>query len=92
MNMTVTQHARVRCQQRGIRPADLDLALRLGAETTTGAFFGRREADDLIRQLKGVISRLERLKNTCVVTEDEFVITAYKSCNRRGRGKRLGEH
>ena len=83
-SLTLTRHARERCQQRGIRPADLDLVLDLGAETDVGVFLGRREADVMIARLKRLIRHIERTKNTCIAAEHGAVITVYKADRRRG--------
>lgn len=87
----LTRHARERCQQRGIRPADLDLVLGLGSETDIGIFLGRREADAMIARLKRLIRHIERTKNTCVVADRDAIVTVYKASHRRGHGRRTGE-
>ena len=64
--------------QRGIRRSDLDILLAHGTEVSPDRFrLRKRDAAQLIRNLKEQIARLERLTDKEIVVADGWLITAY---------------
>ena len=92
-----TRHARTRMQQRGFRLKDIPLVLACGTQIDEAVYLMRGlDVDRMIAVLKGVIQRLERLRNTEVVLQNERLVTIYrpkpkglKRRDRRGREKGL---
>ena len=77
-SITITRHGEARMSQRGIRESDLDILLVHGTEISPARFMLRkRDAVQLIRDLKEQIARLERLTNKEIVVADGTLITAY---------------
>ncbi len=96
-DITYTQHARTRMQQRGIRKADIPIILEYGTQIDDETYFMRnRDAVHEIETRKREIQTLSRLVNRKVVIRDGRVITAYpsnpsdqKRTLRRGRERGL---
>ena len=79
-NITYSQHARTRMQQRGIRKADISIILTYGTQIDDETYFMRnRDANREIEARKREIQTLSRLANRKVVIRDGRVITAYPS-------------
>lgn len=77
----LTEHVKVRCQQRGIPISLLRFVLEFGQEYRApgGAlayFFGRRS---LNRSATFVSQRLDRLLNTALIIVDGRFVTAFKA-------------
>lgn len=85
MKTFLTRHAVQRCAQRGVRPADLELALRVGTRTDDGVLVRRADVRSRVAELKQQIDRLERLAGLYVAYPDEAVVTAYRPSRRRER-------
>lgn len=79
----LTQHARIRMAQRGIRDDDLDLIKRIGSEVEGGYFVRDQDAQDEERRLKREIDRVRRIRGKRVVVSGDRVVTVYHA----GRGK-----
>ncbi|MYB58946.1 MAG: DUF4258 domain-containing protein [Gemmatimonadetes bacterium] len=96
-NITYSQHARTRMQQRGIRKTDISIILACGTKIDDETYFMRnRDANREIETRKREIQMLSRLANRKVVIRDGRIITAYPSSPadqkrtlRRGRQKGL---
>ena len=96
-NITYSQHAETRMQQRGIRKTDIPVILAYGTQIDDETYFMRkRDANREIETRKREIQMLCRLANRKVVIRNGRVITAYPSCPadqkrtlRRGRQKGL---
>ncbi len=96
-DITYTQHAETRMQQRGIRKTDIPIILEYGTQIDDETYFMRnRDAVHEIETRKREIQTLSRLVNRKVVIRDGRVITAYpsnpsdqKRTLRRGRKKGL---
>ena len=96
-SLNCTQHARTRMQQRGYRQKDISLVLACATQIDEAVYLVRgREVDRMIAILKGVIQRLERLRDTEVVLRNERLVTicrprprSLKRRHRRGREKAL---
>lgn len=85
--MNIIAHAIRRCKQRGIPEYMLQLIMEMGSgEIRPGnaALFtiGKKEADNIIHELKAMIQQFDKLKRTkvgAVVADDEgAIITTYK--------------
>jgi len=77
MNMKLSQHAEVRCQQRGIHLSDLEIAVLFGKETPRGYFItkkGRRDAEQSLKHLQKQISRME---GKLVAIKDDTITTVF---------------
>lgn len=85
--MNITAHAIRRCKQRGIPEYMLQLIMEMGSGeirpgNATLFTIGKKEADNIIHELKAMIQQLDRLKRTkigAVVAEgNDTIITGYK--------------
>jgi len=85
--LTLSNHAKVRMRQRGLRRTDLDLVLRCASEIGEDVYFlSRKDAEREISRRKREIQALERLRDHKVVVADETVVTCYRShCNDQKR-------
>jgi hypothetical protein len=82
--MKMTSHAIARGQQRGIMNDVLQVAYRLGKITNApgGAliiFFGNKEYNRAIKELKKQIKILERAKGLTLIISDDTLVTTYKN-------------
>ena len=85
MMTPMSLHATKRCAQRGVRPDDLDLALRIGTATEDGIYVREADVRTEVAELKRVIVRLERLKGLYIACPDRTVVTVYRPSHRRER-------
>ena len=88
--MELTKHIRIRCQQRGIKEADLDLIVQYGTETSEGVFLTGKDVAEAERELKHLMNRIEKLKGVFVATDGDVGKTAFrpkKQQHRYGRGR-----
>ena len=81
--MKLTQHAKKRCQQRGFSKQIINLILTQGRNRPApgGAmkiFFGRREYQEIISELKQAIQVMDKAKNGILIINDNRILTAYK--------------
>lgn len=88
--MTTTDHASVRCQQRGISPFVIDLLLRFGRRQHDhrGAevvFFDRRAKKEVERYTGGAIGKLSEHMDSYAVISEGFVVTAGVRCRKVNR-------
>lgn len=92
LDVHMTDHAKVRQQQRGFRNADLDLLLFLGEPCGFDGYrVSHRTARNEIRRLKARIQQVERLAGSIAVVCGNSVVTIHhgenkKSSSRRRRG------
>ncbi len=82
---TFTRHAEKRVAQRGIREKDLDLAMEMGTDVPGGILVREKDCDEVVRQLKRRIERVQRLKGVYIVVAGESIITAYHANGRKER-------
>ncbi|EWY36277.1 hypothetical protein N825_28820 [Skermanella stibiiresistens SB22] len=83
MSLTLTDHARVRMNQRAFRGTDLDLILTVGTTTRDGVLLRAQDVQRAIEIRKREIARLQRLAGAYVVVAGEKVVTAYRPSRRR---------
>lgn len=82
--MNLTNHASCRMNQRAISKDILEIVLAFGAfESAKGGaekiFFGKKQSQAAISDLKRKIRMYERAENTNVIIADGKIITTYKS-------------
>ncbi len=78
-DITLTRHAQVRMQQRGLRDGDLRLLLDSGSQIADDALLlTEQDAAREIERRKQEIQRLERLKGVKVIFQGSAVITCYR--------------
>jgi hypothetical protein len=82
--MELTNHALKRKRQRGFSNHSLEVIEKYGRYGKapggmTEIFLGKKESQDLIRQLKRDINLLEKLAGSIVITTGDLIITMYKS-------------
>ena len=82
--MDLTNHAKCRMDQRAISNDVLEIILSLGAfkGAKGGAeriFFGKKQAQEAISDLKRIMHIFEKAKNTNIIIADGKIITTYKS-------------
>lgn len=79
-DLSFTQHAEIRMQQRGFRNADVGLVLSVATHLGNDAFFlSDKDAAREIQRRRHEIQQLERLRGTKLVVDGEKVITLYHS-------------
>ena len=80
MNLYMTKHASIRCQQRGLCEKDVDLILdNAVAVDRDGYLLRRKDAQKAIQKRKDEIQRLEHLAGVKVVMEEGRVITVMRT-------------
>ncbi|ESQ09881.1 MAG TPA: hypothetical protein DDY14_06640 [Chromatiaceae bacterium] len=86
MNSTLTNHARTRMTQRGIRERDTDLILRIGtAIDAESVYVLDKDVDREVRLLKQQIDAVERLRGIRAVLAENTVLTVYRASPRTER-------
>ena len=80
--MKLTRHAECRFQQRGFSNLILEIILQNGRSINapggaTNLYFGKKESQKVITELKKVIKLIERAKNRSLIIHDEEIITVY---------------
>lgn len=89
VRVELSKHAHVRVRQRGYRASDLDLVMRFGTTTATGAVLTRRDAEDAGRRLRDAARRLEHLVDAYVVVRGSTAITVVRATrSQRRKGTR----
>ncbi len=81
--MKMTRHAKKRISQRGFSNFTLDIIQKYGSCTKVpgGAvkiFFGNREYQRVIEELKRAIQLMDKAKNGNILIKDDQVLTVYK--------------
>jgi len=79
MNLSYSNHAKARIQQRGMRGKDIEMVLKAGTTIDDDSIvLLNHDVDREIKKRKQEIKMLERLRAVRVVLgADEIVITAY---------------
>ncbi|MCY4459383.1 MAG: hypothetical protein OXC26_03125 [Albidovulum sp.] len=68
MKISITNHALVRCGQRGFRENDFDLVFRFGTLTDDGYHLTRKDIMEVDRQVRKLVDRLTKLQDAFVPT------------------------
>ena len=81
--MRLTKHAKRRRCQRGFSVFSLDIIMKHGRREkasggATRLFFGNKEYQSAVGELKKAIQLLDKVKNGKVIIMDEHVLTMYK--------------
>jgi len=84
--MQLTQHAKKRMNQRGISDFTLNIIMQHGRLENapggaTALFYGKKEHQKTISELKRVIQLLDRAKNTRIIMKENHILTVYKALN-----------
>jgi hypothetical protein len=82
--MNLTRHAQKRKQQRGFSISMLRVIENHGRykkapHGVMEVFFGKKEAQNLIRELKRDIQLVERLTGSTIIFSENEIITMYKA-------------
>ena len=81
--VTYSKHAETRMQQRGLRPADLELILKHGSRLGEEVYFlSGKDVTERVNQLKAEIQCLERLNGKKLVLVNDVLVTCYSSSKR----------
>jgi len=85
--MTLTKHAEKRTSQRGITSGQIETVIHYGeTRKRTGGveeyILTKKSAQQAIDGLKNEIRKIEKAINTCLVFDDNTIMTAYKSSQR----------
>jgi len=80
--MRLTNHAETRFRQRGFNKHLLDIITTYGhVEDAPGGaikiFFGKKEAQNIHREVKGFIKMVSRATNRSLILKNDIIITAY---------------
>ena len=75
--LQITRHARMRCAQRGLSVEELDLIMLIGSEVDDGYLVRDKDCQEVVRQLKNEIKRVQRVKGKRVVLVNGQIITAF---------------
>ena len=79
---TPTKHATQRMAQRAILMSDVELITVFGTECADGYIFRERDSNELARELKHILQRLENLRGMRIVTDGDNLITTYHATDR----------
>lgn len=83
MSYSITQHAEMRMNQRGIRKEDLGLLLATADQVASDAYLMTNEiADEEIARRKKEIQQFERLRGKKLIVEGSIIITSYHATRR----------
>ena len=83
MSYSITQHAEMRMNQRGIRKEDLGLLLATADQVASDAYLMTNEiADEEIARRKKEIQQFERLRGKKLIVEGGIIITSYHATRR----------
>lgn len=88
MDIHLTDHLKVRMQQRGYRLADISLAFEIGTPNRDGVFVSATDVENAISQKKGEIQRLERLRDTLIPVDGGTALSIYKAGRKKQRSFR----
>ena len=75
--MNLSNHAQQRIPQRGMNGSDIDLIVVHGTETRDGYYLRRRDVKEAEKELRKLITQLNRLAGKYVVIKSDTVVTAY---------------
>jgi hypothetical protein len=78
MHYRVTRHAEQRMNQRAVRSRDLALVLEYGQSLGQAVVLTDQVVDSTVKDLRGQISDLERLRGIAVFETDGRIITTYR--------------
>lgn len=82
---SLSRHATIRADQRGLTRSDIDMALLLGTEVEGGYFVREKDCDAVIHDLKRLICRITRLRGKRVVVAGSNVVTTYHAKPKKAR-------
>jgi len=82
--MKITKHAERRLRQRGFSKATIQIIMAHGrVQDATGnaikVFFGRKESQQAIAELKNAIRLVSKAKNKCMIIKGDSILTAYQT-------------
>jgi len=82
--MKMTDHAKVRQNQRGMSNLVLDIIEQYGrCEKAAGGaikiFFGNREYQDVVHELKSTLQMLDKAKGGTLVINEDRIATVYRN-------------
>ncbi len=83
----ITNHATQRCSQRGISRDDISLIHLVGTCVPDGVFVRKKDCEELARNLRRLAGKIERLKGTLLVFNENLMITGYHA--RPGKAQKL---
>ena len=94
MNLSYSNHAVARIQQRGMREKDIEMVIKAGTALDDDSIvLLNRDVDREIKRRKKEIEMLERLRSVRVVLgEDETVVTAYHTHRKIEKSLLRGTH
>ena len=76
--LIMTRHGETRLSQRGFRKTDLEVLLAHGTDIGRNRIMlRRRDAAELIRDLKQQIAKIERLTDKVLIVVEGRIVTAY---------------
>lgn len=84
-DLILSNHARSRMCQRGIKSDDVDLIRSFGEQVDEGFLMSDRAVDQMIVYLKSTMQSLERLRGVALIGGGEHVITIYRADRQRIR-------
>ena len=80
-----TAHAMARLQQRGLRPADVELIVTRGTPIPDGYLMRGEDVDEEIARHKHEIATLERLREKMVIMKGGKVLSVYPAKSSKQR-------
>ena len=83
--MNISTHAQQRLQQRGLHETDLELIVFHGTITRDGYLLRRNDVARIEREVKSLISRLNRLEGKYVVVKGGTIVTAYHPTEKKSK-------
>ncbi|AWJ87754.1 hypothetical protein TSH58p_30035 (plasmid) [Azospirillum sp. TSH58] len=76
---SLTPHAIARLQQRGMRPADVEMILSFGTWSEDGPVLCAKDYARVEADVRHFLARLQKLVGRTVIVEGDRIVTAYKA-------------
>lgn len=81
--MKMTDHAKVRQNQRGMSNLVIDIIEQYGrCEKAAGGaikiYFGNREYQNIVHEIKQFLQKLDKAKGGTIIVHDQDILTVYK--------------
>lgn len=83
MKTKLTKHAEIRKKQRGFSDFSIEIIKKLGRDVdapgnATKLYFGNKEYQEAISELKKVIQLMDKVKNGTLIVSGKNILTMYK--------------
>ncbi|MGH9771992.1 MAG: hypothetical protein ACRD4Q_09885 [Candidatus Acidiferrales bacterium] len=91
MKAQISNHAKTRVRQRGMKDNDLDFVLAYGTPVSGGVFFSSKDYVQVERDAKRQIKSAERLRDVFIACSDDGCVLTTFRANRQQQHRFLHE-